>query len=292
MEKNFKRAASLLLALVCLFICQQVAAQSKPLWAQKGEKSLNKKRTNEGYQFKVFNTYGMDVDKLHKESLQPLLDHVAERYGVEAGNLSLDSVRTGLDSTLTYSISFAEGGTPSVVYARKVDDYCAYEDYADNTYQFEYYQLYAITEAGQGMGIFDDFEVTRSYNATALGLSVIPGFGQIYKGQKAKGYAILGAEAVLVADAIIFAAKKHHCDNKMTEQPEVRDSWKSKSNGWRNLRNISLGLAGGLYLYNLIDAAVSKGARQVIVRKPSQYAVSMAPLVTPDGGGLSFALNF
>lgn len=43
------------------------------------------------------------------------------------------------------------------------------------------------------------------------------------------------------------------------------------------MRNIAIAGACGLYVYNLIDAAVSKGARQVIVKKPNGANLALQP---------------
>ncbi|WP_297900456.1 DUF5683 domain-containing protein [uncultured Parabacteroides sp.] len=294
MNKGFKKAVECLLLLACLFISMPIMAQqTKPLWIQKGEKPLNKERTNETYHFKVFNTYDVDANRLKTERFRPLLTYVRERYGANFKQMELDSVLyVGNDTLTTYRIEFTDTlGMAGVVHARKVDEYLAFEDYVDNTYQFEYYQLYAISER-DSVPVFDEFELTRTYNHKALFLSLIPGMGQIYKGQKAKGYTILGTEATLVVSTIAFQMKKHYCGRKANEQWEVRDSWKSKERGWRQMRNLCIGLAGGLYLYNLIDAAVTKGSRHVVIKKPKERHLYITPAALPDGAAMTLTFNF
>lgn len=293
MNKRTKRMVGWSLLLVGLFASFPMLAQqnTKPLWIQKGEKPLNKERSNGSYYFKVFNTYGTDANKLKEERLQPLLTYVREHYGADHEQMKLDSLYFHSDTLTTYRIAFTDTSGSGVVYARKVDEHFAFEDYVDNSFQFEYYQLYAIS-GRDSVPVFDDFELTRTYNKKALVLSLIPGMGQIYKGQKAKGYAILGTEAVLVTSTIAFQIKKHYCGRKAKEYPEVRDSWKSKERGWRQMRNLCIGLAGGLYVYNLIDAAVSKGSRHVIVKKPKDRQLLITPSASPEGAGMTFTYNF
>lgn len=288
---NFKRTAILTMILLAFLSGLSVSAQSKPRWAQKDEKSLNKERSNQGYEFKVFNTYGMDRARLRAERFNPLLTYVREKYNLGHDAISLDSI-VGSDGHAVYRMTFPSADGNGVVYARQIDDHAAYEDYVDNTFQFEYYQLYAITEKDKTPEVFDDYEVTRIYNNRATAMSIIPGLGQIYKGQPAKGYTIMGFEAALIATAIATDIKMHHCKRQIDKHPDVEGSWRSKANGWRNFRNISLGLAGGLYVYNILDAALSKGARQVVVKKRRQQTLTFTPVATPEGGGIALTLSF
>lgn len=294
MKIRIKDLAVLLIMQFCLLLCLPASAQmqSKPRWVQKGEKSMDRQRSNESYRFKVFNTYDVDVNKLMAERFNPLLTYVRETYQADLMSLRLDSLRLSTDTLTTYRVSFTDpSGDESVVYARLVDDHCSFEDYANNTYQFEYYQLYAVSEK-DSVPTFDEFELTRTYTAKAMCLSLVPGLGQIYKGQKAKGYVIMGAEATLLVSAIAFNFKQQYCHRQISREPEFADSWRSKTRGWRQMRNLSLCLAGGLYVYNLIDAAVAKGARQVVVRKPDGRQLSLLPIATPDGAGLTLAFRF
>lgn len=288
---NLKRMANYFFLMVCLLLSFSAMAQTqtKPLWIQNGEKSLAKERTNENYYFKVFHTYGEDVNLLKKQRFYPLLDHVREHYRTELSKMKLDSLYLDNDSSkMTYCITFTDSVGNAVVYAQKVDEYRSFEDYADNTYQFEYYQLYAISKR-DSFPVFDEFTLSRTYNHKALCLSLVPGLGQIYKGQKIKGYTILGMEATLAVSAVAFHFKKHYCDRQIDKQPQFADSWKSKSLGWRQMRNLCIGVAGCLYVYNLIDAAVSKGSRHVVVKKPK---LQVLPSASSEGAGMTLSFNF
>lgn len=286
---ELKRVINYSFLMVCLLLSITATAQTKPLWVQKGEKSLAKEQSNESYYFKVFNTYGMDVNILKNQRFQPLLEHVCKYYQADPKQVELDSLYLENDSsTMTYRITFVDSIGNTAVYAKKIDEYCAFEDYVDNTYQFEYYQLYAISKR-DSVPVFDEFTLSRTYNHKALCLSLVPGLGQIYKGQKIKGYAILGMEATLAVSAVAFHFKKHYCDRQIEKQPQFADSWRSKSLGWRQMRNLCIGVAGCLYVYNLIDAAVSKGSRHVVVKKPK---LQVLPSASADGAGMTLSFNF
>lgn len=286
---ELKRMINYSFLIFSLLLSMTVSAQTKPLWVQKGEKSLVKEQTNENYYFKVFNTYGIDVNELKNKRFHPLLDHIREQYQAEPTQIKLDSLYLNNDSSaIVYCVTFIDSIGHSVVYAKKIDEYCAFEDYVDNTYQFEYYQLYAISKR-DSVPVFDEFTLSRTYNHKALCLSLVPGLGQIYKGQKIKGYTILGMEATLAVSAVAFHFKKHYCDRQIEKQPQFADSWRSKSLGWRQMRNLCIGVAGCLYVYNLIDAAVSEGSRHVVVKKPK---LQVLPSASSEGAGMTLSFNF
>lgn len=288
---NLKRMANYFFLVVCLFLSLSAIGQTqtKPLWVQKGEKSLAKKQIRENYYFKVFNTYGMDVNLLEEQHFQPLLEHIRDRYQADPAQMKLDSLYLSNDSLrMTYRITFTDSIGKAVIYAQKVDEYRTFEDYVDNTYQFEYYQLYAISKR-DSVPVFDEFTLSKTYNYKAVCLSLIPGLGQIYKGQKIKGYTILGMEAALVTSAVAFHFKKHSCDRQIDKQPQFADSWRSKSLGWRQMRNLCIGVAGCIYIYNLIDAAISKGSRHVVIKKSK---VQVSPAALPEGAGMTLSYNF
>ncbi len=286
-----KRKAVMLLIGACLLFSLPITAQ-KPRWVDKGEKSMNKQRSNDSYYFKIFNTYGMDANKLKAERYEPLLTYVRERYGADYKEMELDSLRLDSDTLTTYyRITFTDASGKGTVYAQRVDEHLAYEDYVDDTFQFEYYQLYAVS-GRDTLPVFDDFKLTKKYSQAALALSIIPGMGQIYKGQKAKGFAILGSEALLVTSAVAFQYKKNYCKRKANENPNLRANWKSKARGWRQMSTLCYCVAGGLYAYNLLDAALLKGSRHVVVKKKSDGQLFIVPSATFDGAGMTFSYNF
>lgn len=48
------------------------------------------------------------------------------------------------------------------------------------------------------------------------------------------------------------------------------------------MRDVAIIGACGLYVYNLLDAALSKGARQVIISKPGGTRLALGPSLIAD----------
>lgn len=292
---NMKRIATLSFAALLLLLSTAASAvEPMPRWVQKGVKSLNGERTNNSYEFRAYTTSGSDINRLKEERLRPLLEDIGRRYGVRPENirvagLGFDDVE---DSSLRIFLPL-NGGVREVQ-AQLVDEYSLLEDNPDNSYAFDLHQLYAVSTPDADAE-FDNFTVTRKYPAKAAFMSIIPGLGQIYKGQKSKGYAIMGAEAVFVAGTIYSAAEVARYSRLAKDNPDVADSYNSTVTTFRQLRNICLVAGGALYIYNLVDAAVCKGARRVAVKRRSAPDADLAfiPVVSQYGdAGVGLSITF
>lgn len=274
-------------------------AQDKPRWASKGAGHLQDKRSNDTYRFVKFETFGGDLTQLRNEQTRPLIEYLASTFGLEADKAEARVISTGGgDASLPndaegstavsrdYKVTFS-GAKDETFYARLVDEYVTFDENIDLTYDFTLYQLYAVATAGGAEPVYDDYSFTRNYNAKALALSIIPGLGQLYKGQNTKAYCIWGGEAVFAAFTIAGEMRRHQYskdrDNARLEgHHDIADSYHSKMKSWRTVRNIAICGLVGVYVYNLADAAISKGARQVIVKKKNGTQLSLQPGVVYD----------
>lgn len=287
MKNCLRFAACALLALAS--ICAN--AQDKPAWATKGTRTINADRSNDSYTVMSFDTH--DVDKTHLESkrFEPLFMYVRENFSAQPEGLGVDSVAEG--GVTTYIIGYTDknDGTRHTLQARRIDQYSEYDDFESNDYEWYLYQLYAVGRPDETPR-FDEFELTRAYNAKATAMSIVPGWGQIYKGQTTKGCVIIGLEAVSVAGIILGEHKRSRMMDEARQPDTDYDSWESKAHSWRNVRNISIGVAVATYVYNLIDAATSKGARRVKVHKRAGEGMSFAPAMWNDGAGMTLSYTF
>lgn len=289
-QTRFAKIVMVWAFLLCFGGSMECMAQSKPLWITQGEKSMNHKRESENYVFKVFNTHGRDAEALKSERLRPLLEYLESEYGVKTTRMVVDTTAVDAAGAQVTKITLPTDETTAVVYAKLVDDYSEFTDYELNVFQHEYYQLYAVTNR-DAAPTFDDFSIEESHNGTALTYSIVPGLGQLYKGQTAKACVFFGGEVVLVGTAVVAQVYKHRADTKVRNHTPNVDSWKSKSKSWKQVRNISLGLACGLYVYNLIDAATAKAGHRVKVGKSSTLNVALVPTPTL-GAGVGMTLTF
>ena len=288
MKIEMKNVVVLLLASAFMLSAAKVSAEPKPRWVQKGVKSLDRARSNDSYSFRAFTTKDPNYDMLENGRLRPLMEYVGAQYGAAPESIRIDSLVCDGSGRTTYRLQFESQGEVSEVLAQRVDDWTRFESYPDNSYDFQLSQLYAVSERNAEPQ-FDDFSITRSYGIKPMFMSLIPGLGQIYKGQAGKGYAIMGTEAVFIAGAIYSASEMAHYKRLANKNPDTADSYQSSVATFRQLRNVCLIAGGALYLYNLIDAAVAKGANRVVVKRANgtQADLAFTPVVEPCATGVS-----
>lgn len=263
-------------------------AQSTPRWVEKGVKDLDKKRSNNTYQFWIYHNHGQDINEIQQAAETSLIGFVSQNY--YADSITIRTI--AVEPRKTYEVSFNNvSGNRTFVIAELISTYSKFDDFEINVFEYEYYQLYAVSKPGV-TPMFDDFTLTNKYNAQAVARSIIPGMGQIYKGQKTKGGVILGGEIALIGAGLVFNYKAHDARKMRDIEPEFASSWRSKQHAWMNFRLGAFSSAAVLYVYNLFDAAVSKGATQVVVSKPKSYNLSLNPYASIDCMGLSLQLSF
>ena len=274
--------------------CMTVSAQPKPHWVQKGVKAMNNERSNKSYGFHKFHSYGVDINQLETECFKPLMEYVSKKYGTDIGGVKLDSLGSDSCNRTTYRMTFlSQDGKVSEVFAQLVDDWSRYEDNVDS-WGFEVHQLYAVSERNV-QPQFDNFRLTGNYGIKPLFLSIIPGLGQIYKGQDVKGYAILGAEALLLAGGVYSVTEVGRYNRLAKKNPWVDDNYQSNATSYRQIRNACFIAGGALYIYNLIDAAISKGRRRVVVEQQNNTGAEFAfsPMISECGGiGVGMSVKF
>lgn len=292
-----KTFARLLTLFVLIFLVSaEAAAQDKPRWVSKGVSSLEKERSNDSYTFRSFEIFGGDIDRLRQERFNPLVGYLARTFGADSASaeVTLISAQANSPATLNdaegdnsvqaeYRVTFSSP-SPMTFYAKLVDEYVSFDENTDMSFDYTLYQLFAISSAADGsVPQFDDYSYTRKYNARALALSIVPGLGQMYKGQTSKGWIIIGGEVVFVGTAIYSQIRQHNYSNDASNASDaIAPSYRSKSKSWRQVRDVAIIGACGLYVYNLLDAALSKGARQVVVSKPTGTVLSFSPSVMAD----------
>lgn len=263
------RTISRILSLLLLIALPTSVLAEKPLWVSGSLSSLDKERSNESYSFRKFETFNSDINQLRKDRFNPLVGYLANTYGLDSasatvtrlsGDARFESVPddavgdTRVQSE--YQITFSEPRQVTF-YAKLADEYISLDENADQSYDFTLNQLYAVSADDSGkQPVYDNFDLSRKYGGKALALSIVPGLGQLYKGQKTKGWVIIGGEVGFVAMAIYADHRaRNYADDFKNADDAIAPSYRSKKKSWQNIRNVAIAGACGLYVYNLFDAA-------------------------------------
>lgn len=262
---------------------------TKPQWVTKGEGILNAQCTNDTYYFKVIKTYGSNLSEAKQSGINSLADYIGKRNqisGLAVTEMASSDANGNLHEQENFRMTFKNEFSTSVFEAALVDDYW---ELVGNEYQYS--ALYAVSERGDGTSRFDRFEVTRSYGATPAVMSIIPGAGQLYKGQKMKGFLMLGGAAVGVAAIVLSENRRAYNETRIAEQPQFARTYSTRRDNWATSRNVVIGATAALMVWSVIDAATTPGATRIKVSPSTSVAFIPTSLYSPDGVTLGGSLS-
>lgn len=184
-------------------------------------------------------------------------------------------------------LDVTEKGHQLKIVCREIDEY-----WTENSGRYNVDVLYAVTDKNSSGGSYnDDIKVSAKYGAGPGFLSIIPGAGQFYKGSVAKGSLILAGEIAAAGGIILCENTRASYIKKMQEQPKHASEYNSLADSWETGRNVCIGAAAAVYVYNLIDAFVAPGAKRVTVKK-ARASLSAVPYVDSNTIGVGLALKF
>jgi len=118
----------------------------------------------------------------------------------------------------------------------------------------------------------------------------VPGWAQIYKGSYGKGAAFITGEVVLISGIVTSQFLYNHYKNRSGLSPANRKKFAQWANYSEITRNVCIGGAVALYVWNVIDGAVAKG-RPHLVDKNGK-TLSFCPYVSTNYTGIAFNFNF
>lgn len=261
---------------------------SKPQWATKGAASMDAKRSNTTYHFMVVRNSGESLQQLQERKIKALGDYIMNENKIEGvEEIETENVQSNNSySTIVYRDKTTNQKKTMTFYHKLVDEYWEY-----NGLNYQYFMLFAVSENGQ-TPVFDEFSSTTSYGAVPVVMSIIPGVGQMYKGSTAKGVCFLAGTAALAVGALYCDNQRADYKNKMKEQPKFAKNYNTKANNFETARNVCFGAAAALWVYNIVDAAIAKGNRKIVVRPNSDKGLSLNPMIATEGAGMTLAYKF
>ena len=276
-----------LLLLIASSFCAQAAP--RPEWTRKGESSLNRKRTNTTYEFKVFKTEDAYLSRLQEGRFYPLLEYLGEQYGVTPDAMALDSLSSRPGEPVTYRIAIPREGHIATAWAQRVDVYSDTDYNTEMDPVFEYYQLYAVSTKGVEP-VFDTFERSERNKGTAALMNIIPGTGQLYKGHTFKGCVILGSEIALGVTAVTQQIKANYYDKRAETATVGADSFRNDAIARRRIRNAAFCAMAGIWAFSIYDALATESMPFISVSAPEGRNITLAP--ASDSAGLSLVYRF
>lgn len=257
---------------------------------------------SEGYIFVMAQGRGASLEEARQRALVNLTSKLEHERGLTiSSKISVDSKSSRYgskresSSLQTYSMECRENDKKITLITRIIDEYW---EYSNGSYTVT--DLFTVNDSNvlSGGSYSDEIYLTTHYGCAPVFMSLIPGVGQLYKGSTLKGSLILGGAAVCACGIITGQVMHNSYATKRAEYPQHFDFYNRRAADWSNIRNVFIGIGSALYLYNLIDAAVAPGRRQVKIRKGNMnasVAVFPAALTDPSGNfsaGLAVNITF
>lgn len=211
--------------------------------------------------------------------------HISEQAVAE---IKLEQENGNPSESESYHFSYDIQGEQVTITSCKYDEYWEYLVYPNGKRVYRCYTLYGV--ADKANPAFDRLTFSRKYGLRGFARSlVVPGWGQLYKGNTAKGACILGGEVALITGILVAENLRSSYVKKMHEQPKHLETYNTKADNWENVRNVCIGGAAALYVYNLVDALVANGRKRNIRHEPVNFA--LYPSVG-DCNGVALSFNF
>ena len=277
-------------------IAQTMSDKQEPNWMKKIPS-----QTNETFKYETVSSFGDSLNDAREKCFAILMANSGLANGVVivVNNNSSETINKIYNNgKLTEEIRY-DGMTSINSKSSEVSlQVLTIDEYWEYSPNLGYYLtvLYAKSKNNE-KAMFDEVEITKSYGMRGIWRSaIIPGWGQFYKGSKIKGAVFLGGTAAL-AGGIIFSENKRTTYNRNIAESynsELKRYYANKSSTMSNARNICIGGAVALYIYNLIDAAVAPGAKRIKVTKSkvARHHFSVSPTIKQNMTGMALTYNF
>lgn len=269
-----------ILTLLCLIgLSGQAMADKRPPWMR----GIFPDQSNKSYYFKVTQGYGATPYEARQNAIAGLIGDIARSQGVTVQGS--DIMKTLVE---THNTKLSEHTSLSSSYRLDFDSFkTAFEivdEYADKN---GYNVLFEVAH-DPSQAVFDKIELTADYKGAALWRSaIIPGWGQMYKRNTAKGVTILALEATSIIGIVVCHNQSNSYYNKamVESNMNLREAYQDKSTTYRHVRNGCIAAAGVIYVWNIVDALTAKGAKRYKKMRVAPYADATAQ-------GVAFNMNF
>jgi hypothetical protein len=289
-----------LIALIAIFCFQQIDAQEMsksdgypPPWRGGDMPRID----NRAYYLKEVLGEGKTVDEARQKAKMGLISAIGDSKGITVTGNELSEILSKIiygtndpseEITSTYQKTYninIHGFETSFEF---IDEYWEESQVGDRTV-FYCWVLFEVAQ-DPNTKIFDKVQFSTNYGfASALKSAIVPGWGQFSKMQKIEGLSIFGGEVVLLGLGLGAEYTKVDYTTRMNNTRDVsyKKQYLNLANDWENVRNISLAFAAALYVYNVIDAVVSTGAKKYIYSDK----FSLVPQRNQKSFGISLVYN-
>lgn len=232
---------------------------------------------NNRINFKIVMGEGESYEAARNASYSLLVNEIAMEHGANISTSAENKINQTIDNGSIDLIQELSATTiieydSFKVTVTKVDEYSEIHQDMPQKRRFAVWQLYAV-DSQNSSNIH--LEYSNKYGAEAPFLSIIPGAGQFYKQQYVRGALLLGSE-VLAVGSIVYFQNRYNYDIKCSKETPILDleiEYNKMAQQQAMYRNIAIGAAAAIWVWNILDAAIAYG-RPHYINKGIKFTAS------------------
>jgi hypothetical protein len=207
---------------------------------------------------------GRSLTEARDNAMNDVLAEVGNQKGVNVSGSTLQEIKSQLNfggNKTDYSETNATVSTFKIDRQTFTLSMLKADEYYEYSGVYQVWQLYEVNIKGEAFKPVV-VETTDKYGLSAGWRSaILPSWGQFYKKKTGKGVIILAAEVASVCGLTFCEIRRSDNMRKSTETTNVNitKEYRNRADSWELRRNICIGVVGGVYLFNILDAALAKG---------------------------------
>lgn len=215
--------------------------------------------------YKVAYGEGTTYQQAKEDATASLILELGWEHGVRVTSNTIDEIKHTINNedgnfaqnrSTTTTIE-QDGYSASIT---KVDEYSELYESSSQTTKYKVWQLYAI-DCPWAAQINLKYSTKYGFSTAGWRSLIIPGWGQFYKKQYAKGTMFFGVELVGIASVIYFQNRYNYNIKQSSETPilDLQIDYTNRAHKQQMYRNISIGACAAVWLLNVLDATLLEG---------------------------------
>lgn len=220
--------------------------------------------------YKVAYGEGKTYQQAREDATASLISELEWEHGITVTSKTIDEIKHSINNEES---NFAQNRTTTTTIEQdgynasitKVDEYSEIEKSPSQPTKYKVWQLYAI-DCPWASQINLKYSTKYGFGNAGWRSLIIPGWGQFYKKQYAKGSIFLGAELAGIASAMYFQ-NKYNYNIKQSFETHILDlkiEYTNRAHKQQLYRNISLGACAAVWVLNVLDATLLEGRPRYI----------------------------
>ena len=220
---------------------------------------------SDAVRYKVAYGEGTTYQQAREDATASLITELGWEHGITVTSKTIDEVKHTInndDSNFSQNRSTTttieqDGYTASIT---KVDEYSELDKSTPHAVKYKVWQLYAI-DCPWASQINLKYSTKYGFGTAGWRSLIIPGWGQFYKKQYAKGSVFLGVELAGVASIMYFQNRYNYNIKQSLETPilDLQIEYTNRAHKQQLYRNISIGACAAMWVLNVLDATLLEG---------------------------------